>query len=55
MAVANAEMQKMLLHALEHGDPKEPRGQYLRSTLALLLLMKHRSEVRVDAVNAKSF
>ena len=48
MAVANAEMQKMLLHALEHGDPKEPRGQYLHSTLAWLLLMNTEVKVRVD-------
>jgi hypothetical protein len=48
MAVANAELQKMLSHALEHGDPKEPQGQYLHSTLAWLLLMNTEVKARVD-------
>jgi hypothetical protein len=48
MAAANAELQKMLSHALEHGDPKEPPGQYLHSTLAWLLLMNAEVKVRVD-------
>jgi hypothetical protein len=48
MAVANAELQKMLSHALEHGDPKEQWGQYLHSTLAWLLLMNAEVKVRVD-------
>jgi hypothetical protein len=48
MAVANAELQKILSHALEHGDPKDPQGQYLHSTLAWLLLMNTEVKVCVD-------
>jgi hypothetical protein len=48
MAVANAELQEMLSHALEHGDPKEPGVQYLHSTLAWLLLMNTEMKVGVD-------
>lgn len=48
MAVANAELQKMLSHALEHCDPKEPQGQYLHSALAWLLLMNTEVKARVD-------